>query len=210
MAPAASAPTRSDFTWPINDSSRSSTMASVTRCRHASSCICRRLGRLPSRHDFGNPGAPLSSVVPASSSSRNQEVSRQRRSPLSSSMASGAAFPASLRNSGVCALWPTGCEWRKTATTACSASRPAASAGSSVWIWRAFCSSASSSVAQSVLRPSVLSAVATPANSRTASEMPAAAGPASSAAGPINGLVSPHRSASRSAVAKVRSMPRVR
>ena len=48
------------------------------------------------------------------------------------------------------------------------------------------------------------------ANSRTASEMPAAAGPASSAAGPINGLVSPHRSASRSAVAKVRSMPRVR
>ncbi len=36
------------------------------------------------------------------------------------------------------------------------------------------CNSASSSVAQSVLRPSVVSEVATPANSRTASEMPAA------------------------------------
>ena len=70
-------------------------MASVTRCRHASSCICRRLGRLPSRHDLGSPGAPLSSAVPASSSSRNQETSRQRRSPLSSSMASGAVLPAS-------------------------------------------------------------------------------------------------------------------
>ena len=61
-------------------------------------------------------------------------------------------FPP-VANSGVCALWPVGCEWRNTAITACSASRPVASASSSVWIWRAFCSSASSSVAQSVFAP---------------------------------------------------------
>ena len=124
-------------------------------------------------------------------------------------MASGAPLPAIRTSSGVYALRPIGCECRKTATTACSAVRPPPSAGSSSWICRALSSSASSSVVQSVRAPSAASDVATPASSRTASETPGAPGAASSADGPTSGAAS-HRSAARSAVARVRRMPRVR
>ena len=124
-------------------------------------------------------------------------------------MPSGALLPAIRINSGVYAFLPVGCECRNTVTTACSASRPGRRAGDSRWIWRAFSSSASSSVLQSVWLPSTVPDVATPASSRTASEIPDLSGAANRADGPISGAVS-HRSASRSAVASVRRIPRVR
>ena len=136
-------------------------------------------------------------------------MSRQRSSPFSSSIASGAPPPASRSSSGVCAFEPTGCECRKTATTACSISRPGESAPYSRWTSRALANSASSSGTHWVLLPSTLSMVAGFASSPMACETVAAPGSARRAAGPTSGLGS-QRSASRRAMASVRRIPRVR
>ena len=124
-------------------------------------------------------------------------------------MAPGAPAPTILTSSGVFALCPMGWEWRNTATTACSASRWP-SPGTSRCTRRAIWSSFSSSVRQSVRDPSGdCSEVEMPARSATASDTPSTSGAASRADGPITGHSS-QPSASRSAVARVRRIPRVR
>ena len=191
-------------------SSFTSTASAVTRLAHAAWCICFRLGRLPRRHALGSGGGipSVTALLPNSFSSRNHETSVQRRSPCSSAMRSGRVAPTSPITSRVCAFCPIGCELRKTAQTACSTSRLLSPACSS-WMVRALASSPSRIAAQSCPRLSVASRVAIPVSSRAASAMPVRSGAGRNTLGPTRGAVS-QLSASRSAMANVRRMPRVR
>ena len=119
----------------------------------------------------------------------------------------------SRNRSGVSAFWPMGWEWKNTASTACSISRPSRSAGTSRCTSRAFSNSLTSREAQSDL-PSPGSFVAISASSLTASESavePDAVEPgfARNADGPTSGAPS-RSSLSRIAIANTRRIPRVR
>ena len=110
LAPAALAPEVSIRCRSMASTSCDSISAGGTRLRQASSCICRRLGRLPKRHAFGSslvaPESPPR--VATSASSRNHDTSVQRCNPVSSSIRSGFAAPSSTISSGVDAFCPIG------------------------------------------------------------------------------------------------------
>ena len=206
LAPASRASEVSVFAPRTSSRSVTSTASVETRFAHASWCICFRFGRCPRRQAVGRSFAASRSEY--SASSRNQETSVQRRRPFCNSMPSGPVAPTSASISGVCAFDPMGCELRNTETTACSISRKR-SLPLSAWMFRAFCSSPSSTVFQALPPFSTAESVATWARPRAASAIPSESGFGSSTAGPTSGLSS-QLSASRSAMANSRRIPRVR
>ena len=90
-----------DLCFSMASMSCDSTRAGCTRFAQASSCIWRRLGRLPSRHAFGSCLMPSRDVsaAPTSTSSRNHDTSVHRCNAFSSSILSGFAAPTSTTNS---------------------------------------------------------------------------------------------------------------
>ena len=81
-----------------------------TRFAQASSCIWRRLGRLPNLQALGNCLVPSgeASTALTSTSSRNQDNSVQRCNAFSSSILSGFVAPTNTAISRVSAFCPVG------------------------------------------------------------------------------------------------------